>query len=80
MRLMIVGPIALLLAAVELHIPNRASTPLFKGTQGTQRTEIRYDPAAGTGTMKVLVQDPNGYFVPNIRPENFAVYDSSRCG
>ncbi len=28
-----------------------------------------------TVTIKLHVEDPNGYFLPNIRPENFAVYE-----
>ena len=47
---------------------------LFHGQQGKQRTEIHFDPATGTVTVKLLVQDPNGYFIPGIRRENFAVY------
>jgi hypothetical protein len=27
-------------------------------------------------TLKLLVQDANGYFVPNLRRENFAVYEN----
>ena len=26
-------------------------------------------------TLKFVVQDPNGYFIPGIRRENFAVYE-----
>lgn len=59
-----------------IRIPNRASTPLFSGNQGRQRTEIHYDPATHLVTLKLLVQDPNGYFIPKIRRENFAVYEN----
>jgi Ca-activated chloride channel family protein len=34
-----------------------------------------FDPATGLVTIKLLVQDPNGYFIPNIRRENFVVYE-----
>lgn len=27
-------------------------------------------------TLKLLVQDPNGYFIPDIRRENFVVYEN----
>jgi hypothetical protein len=27
-------------------------------------------------TVKLVVQDPHGYFIPNIRRENFAVYEN----
>jgi VWFA-related protein len=58
------------------RIPNRASTPLFRGKQGKQKTEIHFDPATRQVTLKLLVQDPNGYFIPNIRRENFVVYEN----
>jgi Ca-activated chloride channel family protein len=57
----------------QIRVPNRASTPLFEGREGKERTEIRFDPATNTVTLKLLVQDPNGYFIPNIRRENFVV-------
>jgi Ca-activated chloride channel family protein len=60
----------------KVRIPNRASGSLFKGEQGKQRTEIHYDPATGLVTMKLLVQDPSGYFIPNIRRENLVVYEN----
>ena len=59
----------------ELQIPARAVTPLFKGEQGKQKTEIHFDPATRAVTLKFVVQDPNGYFIPGIRRENFAVYE-----
>lgn len=74
------GMLALLLAsllwgqATPLRIPNRAPASLFHGQQGKQRTEVHFDPATGTVTVKLLVQDPNGYFIPGIRRDNFAVY------
>ena len=27
-------------------------------------------------TLKVLVQDPHGYFIPTVKCENFAVHDN----
>jgi hypothetical protein len=60
----------------QLHIANRASTPLFKGQQGKQKTEIHFDPATRMVTVKLLVQDANGYFIPNIRRDNFVVYEN----
>jgi Ca-activated chloride channel homolog len=59
----------------QIHVPNRPSTPLFQGQQGRQKTEIHFDPATRVVTIEMLVQDPNGYFIPNIRRENFAVYE-----
>jgi Ca-activated chloride channel homolog len=62
--------------AGQIRVPDRASTPLFKGEQGKQRTEIHFDPATGMVTIKLLVQDPNGYFIPNLRRDNFVVYEN----
>jgi VWFA-related protein len=59
-----------------ITIPNRPATPLFEGTQEKQKTELHFDPSTHTVTLKVLVQDPNGYFIPNIHRENFAVYEN----
>ena len=60
----------------QIQIPNRPATPLFQGEQGNQATEIHFDPATAMVTIKMLVQDPNGYFIPNIRRDNFAVYEN----
>jgi VWFA-related protein len=62
--------------AEQIHIPNRAPYPLFEGKQGRQKTEIYFDPATGMVTLKLLVQDPNGYFIPNIKRDNFVVYEN----
>jgi VWFA-related protein len=59
-----------------IRIPDRAAAPLFKGEPGKQRTEIHFDPATGMVTLKLVVQDPNGYFIPNIRRDNFVVYEN----
>jgi Ca-activated chloride channel family protein len=63
-------------SAEQIHIPNRAPNPLFESQQGRQKTEIHFDPATGMVTLKLLVQDPNGYFIPNIRRDNFVVYEN----
>jgi VWFA-related protein len=60
----------------QTRIPNRVSTPLFKGKQGKQKTDIHFDPATHVVTLKLLVQDPNGYFIANIRRDNFVVYEN----
>jgi Ca-activated chloride channel homolog len=62
--------------AGQVRVPDRAPTAVFKGQQGKQSTEIHFDPASGLVTIKLLVQDPSGYFVPNIRRENFVVYEN----
>jgi VWFA-related protein len=60
----------------QIRIPNRASAPVFSGKEGKARTEIQFDPATSMVTVKLLVQDPNGYFIPNIRRDNFVVYEN----
>lgn len=62
--------------SAQVQVPNRPSKALFQGEQGRQRTEIHFDPGTGTVTVKLVVQDPQGYFIPNIRRENFTVYDN----
>ena len=59
----------------QVRVPDRPSTALFKGQAGVQKTDIFFDPATRTVTAKLLVQDPHGYFIPNIRRDNFAVYE-----
>ena len=60
----------------QVQIPTRPTSPLFSSTQGKEKTEIRFDPATGMVTLKLLVQDPNGYFIPNLRRDNFVVYEN----
>jgi len=49
----------------EVRIPYRSTQPLFQGKQGNQKTDIRFGPG------------PGGYFIPNIRRENFVVYENN---
>src|SRR5579883_1411821 len=60
----------------QVQVPNRPAAALFEGAQGKQRTEIHFDASSGMVTVKMLVQDSNGYFIPNIRRENFVVYEN----
>src|SRR3977135_809360 len=60
----------------QTRIPNRASAPVFSGKEGKARAEIQFDPATRMVTVKLLVQDANGYFIPNIRRDNFVVYEN----
>ncbi|PYX45036.1 MAG: hypothetical protein DMG83_11235 [Acidobacteria bacterium] len=60
----------------QIRIPTRRPTPLFEGKEGKQKTEIHFDPVTHMVTVKLLVQDPNGYFIPNIRRDNFVVYEN----
>jgi VWFA-related protein len=56
-------------------VPIRPSAPLYQGEQGTQQSEISFVPLSRKVTIKFQVEDPNGYFLPNIRRDNFAVYE-----
>jgi VWFA-related protein len=59
----------------QLTVPNRPASPLYSGEQGEQGSEIKFAPSTRVVTAKVHVEDPNGYFLPNLRRENFAVYE-----
>src|ERR1700743_729642 len=59
----------------QVTVPNRPANSLHSGEQGEQRSEIKFAPSTRIVTAKVHVEDPNGYFLPNLRPENFAVYE-----
>ena len=59
----------------EVAVPSRPAKPLYEGQPGEQGSEIEFTPASRIVTMKLMVDDPNGYFRPNIRRENFAVYE-----
>ena len=59
----------------RVTVPKRPEKPLYKGEQGRQRSEIEFSPANRMVTVKLHVEDPNGYFLPNIRRENFAVFE-----
>lgn len=63
-------------AADVVHIPNRPPAPLFRGEPGKPKTGIRFDPATHMVTIKLLVEDPNSYFIPNLRPDDFVVYEN----
>jgi hypothetical protein len=60
----------------RLRIPNRLAKSPFEGEQEPQRAEVYFDRATGMVTLKFLVQDPHGYFIPGIRRENFVVYEN----
>lgn len=59
----------------EGAVPSKPTKPLHEGQPGEQGSEIEFTPASRIVTMKLAVEDPNGYFRPNIRRENFAVYE-----
>src|SRR4030088_3857249 len=59
----------------QLTVPTRPAAPLYTGEKGAQPSEITFVPLSRTVTAKFHVEDPNGYFLPNLRRENFAVYE-----
>jgi VWFA-related protein len=59
----------------QASVPDRPPSPLFKGEQGAQQSEIKFKPATRQVTIKLHVEDPNGYFLPNLHPDNFVVYE-----
>jgi VWFA-related protein len=61
----------------QVRIPDRPLNSLFKGQQGKQRSEMHLDPATGVVTLKLLVQDLHGYFIPDLRRDNFVVYEDN---
>jgi VWFA-related protein len=60
----------------QVSIPSRSSTPLFKNKQDRQKTEISFNLVTRMVTIKMLAQDRNGYFIPNLRRDNFVVYEN----
>ncbi|MEA3176525.1 MAG: hypothetical protein QOI59_48 [Gammaproteobacteria bacterium] len=63
-------------SSAQVHVPNRPSKSLFQGEQGSQGMAIHFDPRTRRVTLELSVQDAHGYFIPNIRRENFAVYEN----
>lgn len=59
----------------DVVVPSRPAAPLFTGKSGAQESELTFVPVTRKVTLKIHVEDPSGYFLPNIRPENFAVYE-----
>ncbi|MDQ1471278.1 MAG: hypothetical protein QOJ99_2758 [Bryobacterales bacterium] len=60
----------------SLRIPNRQAKSLFEGEPGIPKSEVHFNPATGTVMLKLLVEDPHGYFIPGIRRESFVVYEN----
>jgi VWFA-related protein len=56
-------------------VPARPVVAPYRGESGPQPSEITFVPLTRKVTMKVHVEDPNGYFIPNIRREHFVVYE-----
>jgi len=67
---------AVTVASGQVTVPDRPSRPLLRGQPGDQRSpEVAFDQMANTVTLKLSVEDINGMFIPNLRRNNFAVYE-----
>lgn len=51
------------------------STAPAARTTSSRGADIAFDPRTRTVSVTFSVLDPNGTFVPNLRPQNFAVYE-----
>jgi VWFA-related protein len=64
---------------VRLTVPNRPATSVFKGASGERwSSDVSFDRRSRSVTVTLSVRDANGYFIPNLRRENFAVYEDGR--
>ncbi len=61
--------------ASQVTVPSRSANQLDKGQQGQQPSESQFDPSSRKVTMRLQVQDHDGSLLPNLRRENFAVYE-----
>jgi Ca-activated chloride channel homolog len=63
-------------ASAQVTVPDRPSKPVFHGKQAEQRApEVTFNPATGAVSLRLSVQDVNGFFIPNLRRNNFAVFE-----
>jgi VWFA-related protein len=58
-----------------ITVPRRPAAPMFKGEQGPQQSEVKFNSGTREVTIKLHVEDSNGYFLPNLRRNNFVVYE-----
>jgi hypothetical protein len=57
-------------------VPRRPAKLTFQSEPGKPHAlEIGFDPRTQLVTVTLSVEDPQGYFIPNLRPENFAVFE-----
>jgi VWFA-related protein len=69
------APVAQATNASGVTVPRRPATPFFKGEQGPQKSEVKFNSVTREVTIKLHVEDSNGYFLPNLRRNNFVVYE-----
>ena len=64
------------LTVQQVTIPSRPAKSIFQSEPGKlQALRIAFDPRTQLVTVMLSVEDPEGYFIPNLRRENFAVYE-----
>src|SRR6202047_4767540 len=60
----------------QVTIPGRPAKSIFQSEPGKlQALRIAFDPRTQLVTGMLSVEDPEGYFIPNLRRDNFAVYE-----
>ena len=60
----------------QVAVPHRQAKSIFQSEPGKPHAlQIAFDPQTRRVTVTLSVEDPDGYFIPNLRPENFAVYE-----
>jgi len=66
-------------ASAQVTVPDRPGRPVFHGQQAEPRSpEVTFDTKTGAVSLKVSVQDVNGFFIPNLRRNNFAVFEDGQ--
>src|SRR3984893_5692051 len=64
------------LTAQQVTIPSRPAKSIFQSEPGKlQALRIAFDPLTQLVTVTLSIEDPEGYFIPNLRRDNFAVYE-----
>jgi VWFA-related protein len=60
----------------QVTIPSRPAKSIFQSEPGKlQALRIAFDPRIQLVTVTLSVEDSEGYFIPNLRRDNFAVYE-----
>ena len=70
------SPVGHGLTLQQKPVPRRPATSMFQSEPGKpQALEIAFNSRTQLVTVTMSVEDPQGYFIPNLRPENFAVFE-----
>jgi Ca-activated chloride channel family protein len=65
-----------MLVGAQVAVPGRPSKSIVQSEPGTLRPlQVSFNPQTRIVTITLSVEDPNGYFIPNLHRENFAVYE-----